>query len=259
MVVVGSAVTVAAVYAGVYAAVLGYLPWFMEGGFGEAGSQASKHVMSVFFEQMFNRNVASAFSALVAWTIFGSCFSMMYAYSHIPWAAAKDGAFFRFFGHSHPSRPGLADHSLLTLSAVTFGCCFLRLELVIEGMLTSRLIIQFAAQSIGVLLLRAQPPRDAQDAQRRAHAFKVPFAPLTNVVTIVCFVTLFVTTQNYLISGQAPLLECSAGLIGAGCVVFVCVWDRVVFVPEVKQDQADSCDTVGSSVSLQPLIDHSTD
>eukprot|EP00658_Telonema_sp_P-2_P010722 TRINITY_DN14052_c0_g1_i3.p1 TRINITY_DN14052_c0_g1~~TRINITY_DN14052_c0_g1_i3.p1 ORF type:complete len:416 (-),score=111.65 TRINITY_DN14052_c0_g1_i3:190-1437(-) len=215
-VVIGSAVGVSFVFAAVYLAIMGYLPWFGPGGFADKDSASYNHIMSSFYEKMFDARVGSAFTVLVAWTIFGSSFSMMFAYSNIPWAAAKDGYFFQFFAHSHPSQAGLADYSLLVLTAVSFLCCFLRLDTVIEGMLTTRLIVQFAAQSLGLLLLKPAPEQDG--------TFTVPCKPFTNVVTIIGFVTLFATTQNSLVSGNAPLLECSVGLIAAGLVVFV-VWD----------------------------------
>lgn len=87
-----------------------------------------------------------AFTLLVVFTIFGSAFAMMVGYVSIPKAAADDGYFLEWFSHVHPTRAGLADRSLLVFSATTALFCFVRLELVIEGMLTMRLIIQFAAQ-----------------------------------------------------------------------------------------------------------------
>ena len=83
----------------------------------------------------------------------------------------QGGDFFQWFAHTNEDRQGLADNSLIALGLVTypvalltvcisnclvrsFGCCFVRLDLVIEGMLISRFVVQFAAQAVAVLLLR---------------------------------------------------------------------------------------------------------
>merc|ERR1711865_867516 len=73
---------------------------------------------------------------------------------------------------------------------------------------------QFAAQSVAVLLLRSQ--------NTDPETFKVPCAPVTNLITIASFVILFVTSKNYYLWGDAPLLECSIALICSGIVVGTC-------------------------------------
>ena len=42
------------------------------------------------------------FTAMVLWTAFGSVFALLLGYSRIPYAAAQDGYFFKFFGRLHP-------------------------------------------------------------------------------------------------------------------------------------------------------------
>jgi len=209
--VIGSAVGVCIVYGATYVAVMGYMPWFGPDGFATDDAAAGHFLMAQFYERMFDHRVAMVFAAVVAWTIFGSSFSMMYAYANIPFAAAKGGDFFQWFAHTNEDRQGLADNSLIALGLVTFGCCFVRLDLVIEGMLISRFVVQFAAQAVAVLLLRHK--------NTDPDTFKVPCAPVTNLITISCFLVLFGTTKNYYFHGDAPLLECSILLILSGVAI----------------------------------------
>jgi len=109
--------------------------------------------MSIFFERMCGHLAAFLFTLVVVFTIFGSAFAMMVGYISIPRAAALDGYFFEWFKHEHPTKKGLPDHSLFFFAAMTALFCFVELELVIEGMLTMRILVQFAAQSLAVIQL----------------------------------------------------------------------------------------------------------
>ena len=53
-------------------------------------------------EKVYGRTVATFFTAAILWTAFGSVFALLLGYSRIPYAAAKDGYFFKAFARLHP-------------------------------------------------------------------------------------------------------------------------------------------------------------
>ena len=70
-------------------------------------------------------------AVLVMVTAFASVFSLLLGYSRIPYAAARDGNFFRVFGRLHAK--GFPHVSLLVLGAAAICFCFFSLADVIGG------------------------------------------------------------------------------------------------------------------------------
>lgn len=210
--VVLSAISISVVYGLVYVAVMGAFPWFGEDGFANKDSLAYQHLMSIFYENLFGKTVAFIFTSIVVLTIFGSAFAMLIGYVSIPWAAARDGYFLQWFAELHPTRAGLAHHSLLSFAAVTAMFCFVKLDLVIEGMLTMRLIVQFTAQAIAVLICRSR----GLDSPWNSGLWK--FAAY---LSLPGYLFLFFSTKNYVISGEAPLLECSVIFMLGGLLAYL--------------------------------------
>ena len=208
MAVTRSAFLISVVYFLVYIAVMGYMPWSGPDGFINQDSAAYHHIMSIFFERMYGDAAGFIFTLVVVFTIFGSAFAMMVGYISIPRAAALDGYFLDFFAHEHPEKKGLADHSLFIFSLTTAVFCFVKLELVIEGMLTMRLMVQFAAQAMAVMRME----RGDEDRS---------WAQVCAKLCLPVWILLFVSTQNYTVSGQAPLLEFSVVFLGAGVGAFL--------------------------------------
>eukprot|EP00485_Elphidium_margaritaceum_P001651 CAMPEP_0202691058 /NCGR_PEP_ID=MMETSP1385-20130828/5878_1 /ASSEMBLY_ACC=CAM_ASM_000861 /TAXON_ID=933848 /ORGANISM="Elphidium margaritaceum" /LENGTH=430 /DNA_ID=CAMNT_0049346403 /DNA_START=17 /DNA_END=1306 /DNA_ORIENTATION=- len=140
------------IYILVNIAVLGYLPWDpAQGGFVllvQEELDSSNYIMAIFAEKLWGRGFAIFFVIIVLVTIYASCFALMLGYAMIPAAAAKNKFFYAWFAHE--SKPGLYDRSLLFIGALTLICCFIPLDVVIEALLTTRLLIQFIAQSVGL-------------------------------------------------------------------------------------------------------------
>lgn len=191
------------VFFAVILAIAGVVPWYGPDGFVDkvlTGHKSANYVMSTFCEILFGRPFAIFFTIVVVYTIFGSCFALLLGYAFIPYSAARDRYFYAWFGHEHASKKGLADYSLLVLGAISCVLCFVDLGILIEGMLTTRLIIQFMAQAVGVVILRKKAPNAIR-------VFKTPLYPLPIIVNLIGFMFVFCTTSNYLISGNTPLLE----------------------------------------------------
>src|SRR6185369_15112198 len=102
-------------------------------------------VVSTFMEKVYGSKVATAFTAMVLWTAFGSVFALLLGYSRVPYAAAQDGYFFKFFGLLHP-RKNFPFVSLIVIGVISIACSFFSLGIVIDALITTRILIQFIGQ-----------------------------------------------------------------------------------------------------------------
>jgi fructoselysine transporter len=114
----------------------------------------SDFVVSAFMEKIYGHRIAMVATMLVLWIAFASLFAVVLGYSRVPYAAALDGSFFPFFAKLHPKKyfPYI---SLLFIGAL--GLLFslrLRLDQAISAILAMRILVQFVAQAIGVIVLR---------------------------------------------------------------------------------------------------------
>ena len=139
-------------------------------------------------------------AALVVWTAFSSVFSLLLGYSRVPYAAARDGNYFRFLAAVHP-RHGIPHRSLVALGIVATAFCFLSLSEVITLLVVTRIVLQFFFQHAGVMLLRAQRP----ELER---PFKMPLYPLPPLLAMAGFV--------FMVVNRAHALEGLALALGIG-------------------------------------------
>ena len=96
-------------------------------------------------------------TTLIMWTAFASVFSLLLGYSRIPYAAAVEGDYFSVFRRLHPKHH-FPFVSLLVLGGVAILFCTLTLADVIAALAVIRILIQFLAQTIGVVILRLRRP-----------------------------------------------------------------------------------------------------
>ena len=89
-------------------------------------------------------------AALIVWTAFASVFSLLLGYSRVPYAAARDGNYFRFLAAVHP-RHGIPHRSLVALGLVASVFCFFSLQQVITMLVITRILLQFFLQQVGVM------------------------------------------------------------------------------------------------------------
>jgi amino acid transporter len=88
---------------------------------------------------------------------FGSAFAGMLSYSRIPYGAARAGHFFGRLAEVHPTRR-FPHVSLLFVGLSTLVWTFFDLGNVINALITTRILEQFAAQIIGLMVLRQMQP-----------------------------------------------------------------------------------------------------
>jgi amino acid transporter len=136
-------------------------------------------------------------AALIVWTAFASVFSLLLGYSRVPFAAARDGNYFRFLAAVHP-RHGIPHRSLVTLGLVACCFCFFSLAQVITWLVITRILLQFMLQQVGVIVLRFRQP----DLPR---PFRIPLYPLPPLAAIAGFIWIVVsrTTAWGTIAGAA--------------------------------------------------------
>ena len=127
-------------------------------------------------------------AALVMWTAFASVFSLLLGYSRVPYAAARDGNYFRFLAAVHPKHH-IPHRSLVALGAVAACFCFLSLSQVITMLVITRILLQFLLQQSGVILLRIQRPE-------LPRPFRMPLYPLPPLAAMAGFIYLLIYRPN---------------------------------------------------------------
>jgi len=180
-----STIAVAAIYLAVNLSVIGVVPWreFVPA----QEKPASGFVVSIFMQRIYGPRVAAWFTLLILWTAFASVFALLLGYSRIPYAAAREGYFFKPFARLHPT--GQFPHvSLLVLGVIAIACSALSLGAVIDALLVTRIVVQFIGQIGAVVLLRRHRP----DLPR---PYRIWLYPLPLATALVGWVFLFATTQ----------------------------------------------------------------
>ena len=140
---------VAVIYLTMNISILGAMPW--------QEVQASTFIASDFMQRIWGVWVARVITLLMIWTAFASVFSLILGYSRVPYAAAREGNYFRVFARVHP-RHGFPHVSLLTLGTVAMCFCLFRLADVVTALVVIRVMVQFLAQTMGIIVLRTRRP-----------------------------------------------------------------------------------------------------
>ncbi len=201
-----SIVAVAVIYLAINLSIVGVVPWreFVPA---DAHPQ-SEFIVSTFMERLYGPQVATVFTFLILWTAFGSVFALLLGYSRIPYAAAQDGCFFSVFGRLHPTKR-FPHISLIVLGGMSILCSLLPLGLVIDALITTRILVQFIGQVFAVMLLRANRP----DMPR---PFRMWLYPLPAMVALAGWIFLLLTSGWLLIA-------LGLGTLALGIVCFF-VW-----------------------------------
>lgn len=201
-----STIAVAVIYLAINLSVIGVVPWRE---FVPAQERAaSGFVVSIFMERIYGHTVAAWFTLLILWTAFSSVFALLLGYSRIPYAAAKDGYFFRVFARLHP-REHFPHVSLVVLGVIAIACSAFSLGAVIDALLVTRIVVQFVGQIGAVVLLRRRRP----DLPR---PYRIWLYPVPLAIALVGWVFVFATTQP-------PILLFGLGVLAVGVAGFA-VW-----------------------------------
>jgi amino acid transporter len=168
--------------------------------------EKSKFVVSEFIEVLSGHTAAMIATILILWVAFASVFSATLGYSRIPYAAAKDGAFFKIFARLHPTK-NFPYVSLLFLGGVAFIFSLLfKIKEVISAILAMRILIQFIAQAVGLILL-------SKKKGRTFFKWHMPLFPIPAILAILIWIGIFISTG-------AHMMLAGAAVTVAGIIVY---------------------------------------
>jgi amino acid transporter len=174
-----SIIGIAVLYLAMNLSVVHVVPW----------QEAQKYdfIISVFMEKTFGGAAARIATILVLCVAFSSLFAVLLGYSRVPYAAAIDGNFFKIFGRLHPAK-AFPYISLLFIAGMAVILSFsLSLKQVIAAILAMRILVQFVAQGIGVMLLR-------QRKGTKELPFKMWLYPMPVIISVAIWLFVFYST-----------------------------------------------------------------
>jgi basic amino acid/polyamine antiporter, APA family len=198
----------------------------------QPGSRAFNAIGSVYMERVGGHGASVLMTVMVEVTAFAATYAMMLGYSRIPYAAALDGAFFRWFGELHPTKQ-FPHRALLLVGFLCIISCFFDLVQIITALMLARILSMFVAQIIGLLLYRKYRP----DAPR---PFRMWFYPLPALFALVGWLGVFVTPA--LQPGGWRYMVYAFGTIGTGFAAYLLVawrkreWPFVSSEPDVPPE-----------------------
>ncbi len=145
---------VAALYMLMTIVILGMIPW--------QEVKESRTVASLFIERTFSdpatgRIAGMVMTGLILFVAAASLYATILGYSRIPYAAARDGDFFKAFAHVHPKK-GFPDVSLVTIAIVSIPFCFFSLGQLVSWLIQVQVLLRFIWQCAAVILLRRYRP-----------------------------------------------------------------------------------------------------
>jgi len=149
-----STLIVAALYMLMTIVILGMIPW--------QEVKESRTVASLFIERTFSdpatgRIAGLVMTGLILFVAAASLYATILGYSRIPYAAARDGDFFKSFAHVHPKK-GFPDVSLVTIAIVSIPFCFFSLGQLVSWLIQVQVLLRFIWQCAAVILLRRYRP-----------------------------------------------------------------------------------------------------
>lgn len=202
-----SVIGVALIYFLMNLSIIGVVPWreFVPA---EEHLPNSQFIASIFMERIWGPEIATVFTAMILWTAFGSVFALLLGYSRIPYAAARDGYFFKIFARLH-SEKQFPHISLVVLGVLAIICSFFSLGMVIDALITTRILVQFMGQIFAVMLLRKWAP----DMKR---PYKIWFYPIPNLLALAGWIFVFATTDW-------RVILFGLGALGLGMICFL-IW-----------------------------------
>ena len=180
--IVVSIVLVAAVYIAMSTVMIGVIPWT------EAQSSdaiASSFIARTFADPAAGRVASRVMTGLVLFVTVTSIYGLILGYSRVPFAAARDGQFFRVFARVHRTKR-FPHVSLLTIGAISVPFCFLSLGDIIDWLVLVQIVTQLVWQCAGIMLLK-----------RYRHDIPQPFVmwayPVPAVAALALWIYVFVS------------------------------------------------------------------
>ncbi len=163
---------------------IGVVPW--------QDAIASESIGAEFMGRVYGPWAAKLLAGMIVVTAFASLFALLLGYSRVPYAASRDGVFFRWFGVLHPKKE-FPHRSLLLLGGLAISASFLSLESVILGLMAARILIQFIGHTIALFLLRWKRPEVVLP-------FKMPLYPIPALISLIGYTYVFGSLGTWFIT-----------------------------------------------------------
>ena len=221
--VIYSIVAVAAIYIVMNISILGVIPWRELVETSRPENEATrKHLISILMQRLYGSGAGTVASLLIMWTAFASVFSLLLGYSRVPFAAARDGNYFKAFARVHPVHR-FPNVSLLVMGAVAAVCCLFRLKDVITALVVIRITVQFLAQIVGVVVLRVRRPE-------MPRPFRMWLYPLPSVVAFLGFLYVLIMREKSIQQIWLALV-----LVAIGTVIYLLRANRRGMWPFIRE------------------------
>lgn len=200
-----SILLVAALYVSLQIGVLGVIPWHSLFDASGAPTVASQYVGSLVVEHTWGVWAARIITLLVLVTAFASVYGNLLGFSRIPYAAARDGAFFPVFARLHP-RKHIPEVALVVIGVLSLVASLFPLDQVIAILTAGIVLIQSVMQILALFLLR----------RRGAAPFRMPLYPLPALIALAGWILAFSYTGT-------TAIAIGVGWLAAGAAVFLVV------------------------------------
>lgn len=179
---------IAALYLLMNISVMGVMPW-------GSINEKDKYLVSSFMDHLYGPVAGTIVTVLILCVAFSSLFAVVLGYSRVPYAAAMDGNFFSIFSKLHPEKK-FPYVSLIFMCILGFIFSLLmKMKDVIDSILAMRIIVQFIAQAVGVVLLRKK--FGSKDLP-----FKMWLFPAPVILSIAIWIFLFISTGWFALWGS---------------------------------------------------------
>ncbi len=179
---------IAALYLLMNTSVMSVMPW-------QAVRADDKYLVSSFMEKLYGHQAGVIVTILILCIAFSSLFAVVLGYSRVPYAAAVDGNFFKAFARLHPTKNfPVVSLTVLCVLGFIFSLLF-KLGQVISAILAMRIIVQFIAQGIGVILLRNKFGTGGLP-------FRMLLFPVPVIISILIWLFLFLSTGWFALWGS---------------------------------------------------------
>lgn len=177
-----SILIIAIVYILMTTVIVGLIPW--------QEAQQSTSIASVFITRTFSdpetgRWAGVVMTGLILVVAAASLFAVILGYSRVPFAAARDGDFFKVFAKVHPTK-NFPHVSLLVIGLVSIPFVFFTLGQLVNWLMQVQILLRFVWQCAAVILLWEYRKDIAQP-------FKMWLYPVPAIVSAALWTYLFFT------------------------------------------------------------------
>ncbi len=155
----------------------------------EVPSGNPQFIASTIVEQSWGGAAAKIVTVLILLTAFASVYGNLAGFARIPYAAARDGEFFKPFAHLN-ERGQFPDVALLVIGAAALVACLLPLDQVLAVLTAGIVLIQGVAQVIALFVARA----------RGAAPFRMWLFPVPAIIALAGWLFAFWYTGRFAIT-----------------------------------------------------------